>query len=487
MRSLAIALILIVGLTGLMVGNSPTVKAAPPLGLSWSSTAPLPLSAALSAVVTGNDGRIYVFGGYRDYPFTYANNTARAYNPTTDTWTTLAPLPQATRGAAAAVGKNGLIYVISGVGGNVGCCLNNNQAYNITSNTWTSKAVIPNGMFAGAAITGDDGRIYVIGGSTRGDGTYYVSGNDITLHMVQIYNPTTDTWTTGSSMSVGRWGLGVVKAQNGLIYAMGGFSNITLAPYSTVEQYDPYLDAWSFVATMPHPEGYFGATLGPDGLIYVLGGSKDWSISFGGEQYSAVEAYDSSSNTWYTAGTLPTRTQEAGAAQAPDGRIFVIGGANGTLAKITFSSIVQVATVNWGTSPAVAYINSITPNPVREGANVTFTGSASDSQGTVLAYKWRSSISGTIGTTATFSTTTLPVGTHNIYLSAQDNHGAWSQEATAVLTVEPAIANDPTQNALSQIGTLMTLEIVTLAAAAVAAVIAAFSLTRIRRTATPKT
>ncbi len=482
MRPLPIALIMIVSFTGFVAVNSPTAKAAPPLGLSWSLTAPVPQATAEAAVVTGNDGRIYVFGGYSSAPNYPSNVTARAYDPKANTWTTLASLPQGTRGAAATVGKTGLIYVIAGVAGGVGCCLNNNQVYNTTSNTWASKAVIPSGVFASAAATGDDGRIYVFGGSKNTEGNSYTYANDFTLSLVQIYNPQTDTWTTGNPMPTGRWEQGAVKAQDGLIYVMGGINNNTVTPYAIVERYDPYLNSWTPAAPMPRPSGFFGSTLGPDGLIYVFGGSRYWGIWFGGRQYNTVEAYDPTSNTWYDVGTMPSRTQEDGAALAPDGRMFVIGGANATSGGLQVSNIVQVATINWGSSPAVAYINSITPNPVRQGANVTFTGSATDSQSAVVAYKWRSSISGTIGTTATFSTASLPVGTHNIYLSVQDNHGAWSQEASAVLVVEPTVANDPTQNALSQIGNLLILEIVTLAAAAVAAVVAIYGLTRSRRT-----
>jgi len=95
-------------------------------------------------------------------------------------------------------------------------------------------------------------------------------------------------------------------------------------------------------------------------------------------------------------------------------------------------------TVNGSGGPnqaPVATIASITPNPVQLGQTITFTGSGTDSDGTVIGYKWRSSISGTLSSQASFQMSGLPAGNHTIYFSVEDNQGAWSQEATTVLTI----------------------------------------------------
>jgi len=55
-----------------------------------------------------------------------------------------------------------------------------------------------------------DGKIYAIGGYNGGY-----------LDIVEEYDPTTDTWTTKTSMPTARYDLGVVEA-NGKIYAIGG-------------------------------------------------------------------------------------------------------------------------------------------------------------------------------------------------------------------------------------------------------------------------
>ena len=86
-------------------------------------------------------------------------------------------------------------------------------------------------------------------------------------------------------------------------------------------------------------------------------------------------------------------------------------------------------------TPPTATIDSITPNPATTGQSVTFTGHGVDTDGTVTAYEWTSSISGALSTTTTFSTSSLSAGTHTISLRVQDDDGAWSTPVTSSVTV----------------------------------------------------
>ena len=95
--------------------------------------------------------------------------------------------------------------------------------------------------------------------------------------------------------------------------------------------------------------------------------------------------------------------------------------------------------------PPIAHIDSITPNPATEGKTVTFTGHGTDTDGTIVAYNWRSSKDGQLSTLASFSTSSLSVGTHTIYFKVQDNNGAWSSEVsdTLVITTESTVESPP--------------------------------------------
>jgi hypothetical protein len=91
-----------------------------------------------------------------------------------------------------------------------------------------------------------------------------------------------------------------------------------------------------------------------------------------------------------------------------------------------------------------AKINSINPTSATKGTSVYFSGSGTDTDGTIAAYKWRSSISGQISTSASFSSSTLAAGTHTIYFSVKDNDGAWSNEVSSTLTISGATTSTPT-------------------------------------------
>ena len=87
------------------------------------------------------------------------------------------------------------------------------------------------------------------------------------------------------------------------------------------------------------------------------------------------------------------------------------------------------------TQPPTAYIDSITPNPATQGQIVSFSGHGSDSDGSIVAYEWRSSIDGVLSSSASFSSSSLSVGTHTIYFRVRDNNSEWSTEATRTLTI----------------------------------------------------
>ncbi len=88
-------------------------------------------------------------------------------------------------------------------------------------------------------------------------------------------------------------------------------------------------------------------------------------------------------------------------------------------------------------SPPTAVIDSISPNPATAGQGIAFSGSGMDPDGTIVEYEWTSSINGKIGSTASFSSSTLSTGTHTISFRVKDDDGAWSPVVTQTLTVSP--------------------------------------------------
>jgi N-acetylneuraminic acid mutarotase len=317
---------------------------------TWSAVAPMPTARGLFGAATGPDGRIYAVGGaIHDFAGPYLN-VVEAYDPKTNTWSTVAPMPTSRCRLAVVTGPDGRIYAIGGItGGNYATgILNTVEAYDSTTNTWSTLAPMPTAREGLAAATGPDGRIYAIGGYTSSNGT---------VNTVEAYDPKTNRWQTAAPMSTGRNQL-VAAAANGRIYAIGGLTSSN-GTGNAVEAYNPTNDAWQTVAPMSIPRAFSAATTGLDGRIYVVGGAMNDSFN----ESNTAEVYDAISNTWTTVATLPTPIWGLAAAAATDGRVFALGGevaGPGNLAQ-------EIATVEAYTPDIVA------PTPTATLAQPTAT------------------------------------------------------------------------------------------------------------------
>lgn len=233
--------------------------------------------------------------------------------------------------------------------------LNLNQAYDTVSNSWSSMASMPTSRFSFGAATAN-GRIYAVGGETQ---TNVVS-------TAEAYDPSSDTWTTVSSMPTARDALAVVAGLNGQIYAIGGEaqgSDGTYGPVGTVEVYDLVKNSWSTVASMPTPRLGLAATVGPDGRIYAIGGFDGTSV------LNTVEAYNPTTNTWSELAPMPTARRDLAVASS-GGRIFAFGGDPGT-SPSTISSATEAY------SPGTNTWTSVSPMPTGCDAPGAVTGTDS--------------------------------------------------------------------------------------------------------------
>lgn len=89
-----------------------------------------------------------------------------------------------------------------------------------------------------------------------------------------------------------------------------------------------------------------------------------------------------------------------------------------------------------GNQPPVATIISISPSTAFYNQQIRFKGSGFDADGdTITAYKWRSNRDGQLSTKATFTTTSLSIGTHIIYFKVYDGKD-WSAEKTATIQIQ---------------------------------------------------
>lgn len=78
----------------------------------------------------------------------------------------------------------------------------------------------------------------------------------------------------------------------------------------------------------------------------------------------------------------------------------------------------------------VAEIVVISPSPAIFGETASFEGDGHDPDGYITQFEWGSSLDGVIGTEQAFSTDTLSLGKHVIYLRVKDDSKIWHDEKT---------------------------------------------------------
>jgi N-acetylneuraminic acid mutarotase len=158
------------------------------------------------------------------------------------------------------------------------------------------------------AVAELDGKIYVLGG--------YPSSRQVQT-AVQVYDPTTDSWTLGEPLPLPLHHP-VVVGVAGKLYSLGGQTDGADTNRTLV--HDPVAGGpWQDLAPMPTARGAGAAAVIGD-VIYVVGGRPPAGNAF--------EAYDISEDRWTPLPDLPQDFPDRNhlAATAIDGKVYVAGG-----------------------------------------------------------------------------------------------------------------------------------------------------------------
>src|SRR5713101_7560380 len=250
---------------------------------TWTALTPVSPSP-MEGMTVGGVGQIIV-AAYGFSPVPGNTNQTLLYNINTDSWSTGAPAPLPAR-AEAAYGETthgGFLYVIGG--GNSGVALSDLQRYDPVLNAWTTLAPMPTARAGAAAAVIDDG-IFVIGGRQSTSGP--CSGGPY-LQTVEKYDIDTDTWCFVAPLLTPRSDLAAV-AHGGKIFVFGGCSDTGVT--KEVDMYDPQTNTWTTgLASMPTARASLVA--GHSGnKLYAIGETDAVSES------NSNEMYDLAQNSW---------------------------------------------------------------------------------------------------------------------------------------------------------------------------------------------
>jgi N-acetylneuraminic acid mutarotase len=305
MRSLSLLFrVTLIGLSGVL-----SVAAAALGQGKWERKAPFP-EPSEEVLGAGAGGKMYVFAGLA--PVWKAKGLVFEYDPASDKWTEKKKMALPSHHVAFAE-YQGKIYAFGGFvppqsGPPAWVPIDNAWQYDPATDEWKALAPMPTKRGAAAAAV-VDGKVYVVGGATTPAGidepAVLPTRPHLAVGTVEEYDIATNTWRQRRPMPTARNHL-LVGAVGGKIYAIGGRIGAAFIGLASdtdvVEEYDPGADLWRIKARMPTARSAIAGGV-HGGRIYVAGGEmQDTQKS---ATFRAFEAYDPASNSWTVMPPMP--------------------------------------------------------------------------------------------------------------------------------------------------------------------------------------
>lgn len=263
---------------------------------TWTTVAPIPeaIRAGNTASYKSNDnGFLFVVSGRNQDGIITTSN--QKYQLSTNTWATLAPHPTGVIGASTAILRDTL-YTIGGLVTTPGSATRKVHKYSINQNTWSLAANFPVNIVDTDAVAYQDSLIYVAAGYSN---------------KVRIYNSNTNKWRNATSMTPSTqsisWGALTVKNDT-LVYMCGADNFLSTNYYNTVrigviDQANRANITWSEATPFPgQTRTFFDAHPWENGII-MTGGSTDNTFETSSNE---CYHYNVGTDTWTILPSKPT-------------------------------------------------------------------------------------------------------------------------------------------------------------------------------------
>lgn len=298
---------------------------ATPLG--WHPAAPSAL-ARFEAQGAAANGKLYVLGGF-DTGAAQTTDQCEAFDPATNSWTQLTPMPEEITHSGAAVDGR-YIYLAGGfVGDHPGPITEHAWRYDTQTDTWTPFVPLPAAR-GGGMLVRLDRELHFFGGNVRQGGNFLQDSPD---HWALALDSAAPAWVARAPMPNPRNHLGGA-ALNGILYAIGGqhLGDEANGNQTSVDAYDPTTDTWTARAPLPRPMGHLTSTIFPwrNHLVIVAG------VTNGGTLANVI-AYDPTTDAWEELPPLPQALHSPVAVTIGD-HLIVNGGTNTILHTETWTT-----------------------------------------------------------------------------------------------------------------------------------------------------
>jgi len=259
---------------------------------------------------------LYAFGGrnQRRGPL----NTVEMFDTWHGCWVPCPPMPTRRAGSAAALLPDGRMIVVGGYNENgiAEGLLTSCDIYDPFEQCWDEAGAAPLTRARwghGCALLG--GKVYVVGGCSLQPEAQPREASMETLRCCEVYEPTTNRWSSCSSLQIARSGSRVVALDERYLVAIGGCDDVfgRAETQPTVEIFDLHIGHWSLLdSRLTHPRTTAAVAAVDDCRLLVVGGAPSLSSA---EVYRVQLPRDRNSDEQKKADPLPQ------VADMPDGRM----------------------------------------------------------------------------------------------------------------------------------------------------------------------
>jgi len=288
---------------------------------SWQALPDMPVGKWEPGVVVLDD-KLYIFGGYTDG--VVSSKRSEIFDPSDNGWTLIQELPSAITHMNMALDGRTVWFAGGFKDGYKGHAIAEVWSYDVDLDRYTAAPLLPESR-AGGGLAVLDGQLHYFGGLMADRDTD--SSDHWTLDL-ENWAQGSATWSESAPMPVPRNQFSTVVF-NGRIYAIGGqfhHDSVQLDQPRT-DIYNPATNTWTSGPNLPKGHSHAeGATFVHGGNIYMVGGH---TTPTGGTKSQDPDILRlTRGGTWQKVGELPGPLSSPAAAIIGD-RLYVAGGAAG--------------------------------------------------------------------------------------------------------------------------------------------------------------
>jgi hypothetical protein len=314
----------------LVAGPDATADLYNPAAGTWAATGRMTSAPGSGATATLlPDGTVLVAGGCCAQPtgLPTALASAQIYDPVSNTWAATASMSTGRGNATATLLSNGTVLVAGGqhIVNESNGGVTSAEIYDPATGLWHSAGTMATGHGLATASLLPDGRVLVAGGAALGGCCGGMTAAD-------LYSPATGTWQAAANMNVAREVAASVVLPDGTVLMTGGYNGITTTPYlASTEIYQPATNTWTPGPSMTQGRENHTATLLPDGQVLVAGGDAGAP----GNAFATAELYSPGP----TAPPAPVVTGVSPASgPAAGGTAVTVSGSNLSAGNVSFGT-----------------------------------------------------------------------------------------------------------------------------------------------------